>query len=376
MEGKDIDIINIDLEIKNKFEKEFEQISGYKKNINRLKSLLNDKELSSSYKNLIVSSIKTIKNKISLIENKLEYNNYIFDTVQYIERYNEILNTPVKISFMKTQKVNNTELSIEKKDMIEKYIKVAQKYHNISKYIPDISNNNIVEKCEHCEGDEFEILENDTRVCLNCSIEQNTPLYTSSYKDINRVNISTKYTYDRSVHFRDCMDQYQGKENRHIKPQVYIDLMKEFEKCNLLKGTQNDSMHYRCKNITKKNILMSLKDLSHLGYNKYYENVVLIHYTMTGIKPDNISHLENILKEEFKILTNLYDELYRDNENIERKSFIGAYYVLYKLLCKHKHPCKEEDFNILKTHDRQTCHDEICGTLFEKLGWNFESSLG
>ena len=33
------------------------------------------------------------------------------------------------------------------------------------------------------------------------------------------------------------------------------------------------------------------------------------------------------------------------------------------------------DFNILKTSDRQTFHDEICKELFKYLGWNFKCIL-
>ena len=53
------------------------------------------------------------------------------------------------------------------------------------------------------------------------------------------------------------------------------------------------------------------------------------------------------------------------------KNFINTQYVLFQLLRRHKYPCKRADFNILKTIDRKSFHDDVCKSLFEQLGWNF-----
>jgi hypothetical protein len=163
--------------------------------------------------------------------------------------------------------------------------------------------------------------------------------------------------YDRKVHFRDCIKQYQGKQNSTI-PTV------EFNNHHLLLGKDTDSKEYRFKNITKNHILLFLKEL---GYANHYENVHLIHYNLTNIKPDDISYLEDKLMDDFDNLTDLYDKNFKD---INRKNFINTQYVLYQLLQRHKHPCKKEEFIILKTIDRKFFHDEVCKTLFETLGWN------
>ena len=56
----------------------------------------------------------------------------------------------------------------------------------------------------------FDVIDNSVYICLLCGSQQEVILHTSSYKDIDRINISSKYTYDRKVHFRDCINQYQG----------------------------------------------------------------------------------------------------------------------------------------------------------------------
>ena len=53
----------------------------------------------------------------------------------------------------------------------------------------------------------------------------------SSYKDVERVNMATikitKYTYDRKIHFRDCINQFQGKQNATIDKKVYDKLIEQ-----------------------------------------------------------------------------------------------------------------------------------------------------
>ena len=73
--------------------------------------------------------------------------------------------------------------------------------------------------------------------------------------------------------------------------------------------------------------------------------------------------------DDFIVLTELYNK-YKQEHKIPRKSFINSQYVLFQLLNRHKHHCKREDFNILKTIDRQYFHDEVTKDLFQELGWN------
>ena len=224
--------------------------------------------------------------------------------------------------------------------------------------------------CKNCHNKEFDILEGNIYVCIICSAQQKIMKNIQSYKDIDRINISSKYAYDRRIHFRDCINQYQGKQNSTIKQEVYDDLEKTLRLHHLLVGDENTSKKIRFQNVNKSHIFMFLKELE---YTKHYENLNLIYYNLTDNKPNNISHLEEKLIEDFDILTSLYDKEYKD---IDRKNFINTQYVLYTLLVKHKFPCLIEDFTILKTIDRKTFHDEVVSNLFGLLGWNFIPLLG
>ena len=121
------------------------------------------------------------------------------------------------------------------------------------------------------------------------------------------------------------------------------------------------------KKVSKYHISIFLKEI---GYAKHYEDLNLIYHVITDNKLHDISHLEDVLMEDFDKLSKLYDEEYIKTRKIPRKNFINTQYVLYQLLKRHKYPCNKSDFSFLKTAERKEFHDDICTHLFKKLGWN------
>ena len=345
------------LQIDNRFK---EDILEKKKNIVKYKKLLKELEITLSkdnkdkIKRMIKNEYECLKKKISDLENDTKLNFYLLETTHIIEKYKTILRKPIKISFLGKKPKKNKEKDI----LVNKYLNIIKNYKDII-----INNNEDNYKCENCENSEnFNILENNIYICENCGSQKRMIKYISSYTDIERVNISAKYMYDRKIHFRDCINQYQGKQNSTIEKEVYKNLEKQFKLHHLL--LENEKGYKKFKNITKQHVLIFLKDL---GYSKHYENVHLIHYTLTGVKPDDISHIQNKLLNDFDTLTELYDKMFK---KLKRKNFINTQYVLYQLLKRHRHPCNKEDFTILKTVDRKSFHDDICKKMFMKLGWN------
>jgi hypothetical protein len=96
--------------------------------------------------------------------------------------------------------------------------------------------------------------------------------------------------YDRKIHFRDCINQYQGKQNCKIDDKIFEDLENEFEKHYLLVDSTQKEIKF--SKITKQHILLFLKELK---YSKHYENLHLIYHHLTNKSLDDISHLENKL---------------------------------------------------------------------------------
>ena len=351
-----IDILTLDAKINLKFQEELDSLPDMKKRLKELDRTM-DKTLRQRLKDSLVIARKEMQSKIENITCRSEYNFYVSESAPLLHTYRQILNVPMKISFMgKCVKDNN-----EKKKIVNDYLMVARKHIYVAREKPrKKKRTNVV--CTNCSNrKEFEVVDGNIHVCAVCSAEQHVVHHTSSYNDVDRVNISSKYMYDRKVHFRDCMNQYQGKQNSTVAPIVYESLEKELNAHHLLMT----ELEKKFINVEKDHISMFLKEL---GYTKHYENVHLIHYNMTGKKPDDISHLEDQLLDDFDSLTALYDKRFKNV--ITRKNFINTQYVLFQLLQRHRHPCKAEDFTILKTMDRKFFHDDICRVLFEELGWN------
>lgn len=363
MVDNELDILSIDAKIKLTFEDELKNLPEYKHRLAELKRTVKNNFLVRA-KNDLECNIKQLENRIDKIENGAEKNFYIAETAQYIEQYKKILKTPIKMSFMGKKTAN----SKDKMNIVRKYATVAQKYIDITIEEEEKKTKIVCETCPN--GKNFDIVDENIYICKDCGTQREVLLHSTSYKDIDRVNISTKYSYDRKVHFRDCINQYQGKQNSTIDQKVYDALEDQFERHHLLIGDKDTEKEIRFSKITKDHIAMFLKELS---YTKHYENVNLIHYNFTGIKPDDISRLEDKLLNDFDVLTETYDTLFKNK--IERTNFINTQYVLFQLLQRHKHPCKREDFVMLKTVDRQSFHDKVTAVCFQHLGWNHYPSF-
>jgi hypothetical protein len=359
IENKQIDILNIDSKIREKFNKEFSEIDTHKLKLCELKKSIEDSSLVKKIKKILVKSYNELEQYIKDLENKTKYNFYILQTIPLIEQYKEILKNPMKLNFLGKPTKNNKQ----KTKIINDYIDIVKQYTNTQYETKQPKKDLII--CMNCSNKKgFDIIDENIYICNKCYSQQTIKKHNSSYTDIDRINISSKYMYDRKIHFRDCIKQYQGKQNSTIQENIYNELKNEFELHHLLEGDNNTHKKERFKNITKNHIMIFLKEL---GYSNQYENVHLIHYIFTGIKPDDISHLEDQLLDDFDSLTYLYDKMFK---HINRKNFINTQYVLYQLLRRHKHKCKKEEFIILKTIDRKFFHDNICKKLFEILNWN------
>ena len=356
-----VDILSIDTNIKQMFKDEEEKIPEYKTQILELKKT---KEENLSFRVIkdITNNILNLEKKIDNLSYNKQINFYNNETAYLLNKYKTIIQTPIKLTFLGIP----TQINKDKKNISLKYLKIAEKYIDINYNILPKTLNKVV--CNNCDNKKiFDIIDNSIYICLNCGSQQEIILHTSCYKDIDRINISAKYTYDRKVHFKDCINQYQGKQNSTIDKQVFKGLMDQFEKHYILLGNKKTPKEIRCKNITKEHIHIFLKELK---YTKHYENVNLIHYQITGIKPDDISYIEDKLLDDFDTLNLLYDKKFKNKIGFDRKNFINTQYVLYQLLLKYKHPCKKEDFTILKTVDRKSFHDDVAKQIFEDLGWN------
>lgn len=353
----DVDILKIHEKILEKMEQEEIKRREMENKINEIDTIL-----TGDVKNNVRLKLENVKRTLVDKLGENDYYYYINDVTHIIHEYKKILNKPVKVSFIGKPVIKSDEKDI----IIKRYIDTVRKY----KFFENNLGVKTTNYCDNCNNKTFDLIEDSTlKICKECFCEKTMYSPIISYNDGERINMSNKYTYDRKVHFKDCINQYQGKQNSIIKQNVMDELEEEFRKHHLLVEDEmgvNTPREIKFQNITKKHILIFLKELK---YTNNYENLNLIHYKFTGIKPPDISHLEEHLLRDFDILTELYDKKFN---NLNRKNFINTQYVLMQLLERHRHKCDEDDFVILKTVDRKFFHDEIIKVLFETLGWNYK----
>ncbi|NDE18024.1 hypothetical protein EBZ80_24195, partial [bacterium] len=177
--------------------------------------------------------------------------------------------------------------------------------------------------CSVCNSGAATVMDFGDRsiVCEQCGFVTAVDSHTlqASFKDMDRVNLSCKYQYDRITHFRDCMNQFQGKQNALIDRSVFEALRYQFVQHGLVPANYADlSKEVAFRNVSKEHILLFLKET---GNTKHYDDVALIHFELSGKRPPDISHLENALLQDFHKLTTLYDKKYRQSK---RKNFINT----------------------------------------------------
>ena len=360
----DMDIILIDCKIHQYFQEEVERLEIYKSRLLELEDLVANNEMGVSVEKTIRDEIQTCRDRIKDITEMTDYNFYVLESFPIIDRYKIILRTPVKISFFST---GDTSPNKEKESIIAEYIQIAKRY--IKNIDVDLDFAQKVRKvlCENCTSKRVVATDGVSLLCQECGYEKDLNGNSVSYKDISRITILQKYMYERKSHFRDCINQYQGKQICKLDDDIFPKLDIEFEKHHMLVGDKNTIRETRYQNVKLEHVVMFLKEL---GYDKQHENSKYIHSVITGKNYPDLSHVEDQLMTDFDVLVNAYVKKYKYENKISRKSFMNIQYVLFQLLNKNKVPYRKEDFNILKTNDRKTFHDDIAKSLFEDLGWN------
>ncbi len=355
----------------------------------------------------------------SLVINEEKYSHF---SESFLNKYNELINKPINSSFIGKKVKNNSmlELDIEYKEQTKEFINKNEMFN-----VPDIpdqflenfkdnellSNNssfsgetrskankkqldiytcisNILKsleiknkqkkKTQYCEcikKDDNKIenrLDNSCEViCAECGT-----IYTSSfsenitYNDYSRININPKYHYEKRCHFRDTINQFQGKQNRSIPDIVYTKLEEMLEKHKLIKIEEKqleDGTIVKLKNydkVLKKHIRLFL---SETGFSKYYEDEQLIYNKITGKEKIDISQYEPKLFEDFDKLVKAYSSL----KEITRTNLLNSHYVLRQLLLRQGVKVADSVLHFLKTPQRLREHDEIYKKCCEVLKWEF-----
>ena len=324
------------------------------------------------YKNLY-EFIISLDNHLTKLTSEIEM--YSFKTMDILEKYKYELEKPQISTFRGTgEKPDNNELQdiilefnsileeLKEKNIVfysERLSYYLKKYRMNTVYTvfnPFEDNKITVKKKKrnfYCKC--FEKGEDATGniICKNCGKIYNELEDTVNYNDYSRVNITQRYHYEKRCHFRDTINQYQGKQNKYIPQKVYEDVkyMIEMQGLDLNK-------------VTIKHIGMFLSETKN---SKYYEDKQLIYSVITKKEKPDISKYEKKLFEDFEKLVEVFLKIKGD-----RKNFLHAHYVLTQLLLRQGVKLPENSLNSLRTPARLREHDDIYQKCCDLLGWNFK----
>ena len=115
------DIIDVDLVIKDKIEKEDkDKLINYKKTINSIQHVISSNKNTNSssqindYLQQLNCEIETISDKIDKIENYEAINFYLVDSLEIVDTCKKIVNIPKKIDFIGKKKI--VDFTIKKEE--------------------------------------------------------------------------------------------------------------------------------------------------------------------------------------------------------------------------------------------------------------------
>lgn len=338
------DIFSIDQEVKRILTERFNLIETINNKIQKLKWICeNAEDLLERVE--AKTEIFKLSKKIEIVSDKKQLLDYISKTSSLIEQYKQL--SCVKTSFVMTGDNKN---EVEKNQLRKQFLIFTKMFIQVD----PIKETKRKISCDNCGKTDFTISEENLYTCLGCSACFQLPDESHSYKDIDRINLSARYTYTRKGHFKEAIDKFQCKQNTTIEKNVYNVLQMEFEKNGIFREK---------KQITKDLIKLFLGEN---GFSRHYEDIELIYCTITGEKPRDISTYENDLYIDFELQEKIYDEV----KDPERTNSLNVNYKLLKLLERRGYKCKREDYYILK-REKIAEHDEIWKRQCEKLGWVF-----
>jgi len=342
----------------------------------------------------INNDISILKKEIYEIEHDFELIDYIDKAWEFIENFkdNDYDNEFSKEDKKEDKKENkNNEFGKEDKEdneYNEESIKKQNENTNILKFInktgkttkgeeynryynkcflnincPNIndSSNN---SCKNCKEDNFEIdSKNGLIICTNCgSCEQHYDYSANgmNYSDSTHIEtVSQPFSYQRKNHFREWLNQLQGKEVTVIPDTVINLVLLEIKKERI---TNSDD-------ITSERIKKYLKKLK---LNKYYEHIPNLISKITNKPPLTIT------KDFEEVLLELFDKIqepFKKHCPKDRKNFLSYSYTLHKfcqLLGKDEYLIY---FPLLKSREKLFEQEKIWRGICDDLKWKFVPSV-
>ncbi len=340
------DILYLDSQIKKNLSNNITSLPSLYDDLKHLQWII-DKSTDTIDRLLARENISLLRKRIQDLETGFEYGLYILRTADLIAEYKTILHTTKPTSFIRTT-TNRDESKIHRrKQLILEYLSTAREYANLENYKQRV----LKPTCGACHSTDLTLSAIDGESTLVCGcgtiVEQLDDAPT--FKDSERVNMSSRYTYTCRGHFIEAMNRFEGKQNIEVPTNIVELLQLEVRRHNLTPDTA-----------TKDHIYMFMTESK---LSDYYADINLIYFKITAKNPPDITNFRNELLEMHEQL----EEAYLEVKDDERLNSLNVNWKLYKLLQLLGYDCKKDDFFCLKTPTKQGEHEQKWQSMMEYL---------
>ena len=304
------ELLQAELEIKKKIN--YKEVKKLQSQIDELKDKIENLE-NGSYFVEYVTFADQILNEYMGAEftdklNKLSPTIQILEDVQRLSADIRRLSADIRRLSVTSDSLETKNNKLEKNThCISKLLSVARKYINISEIEKKYTFNKIIKpienKCKNCKSSEEFLVEQHKGflTCNKCGFQFiNSFNYDKQHIDFNaneRVNTKQRYKYERSNHFDNVIDEFQGKCKKSIPKTLFIELEKNLDSYKLL--INNKSKQQKFSKVTKQHIRRFLKNSNN---TKYYKDINYIYHELTNKQVPDISEYIDNLKKDFKSL--------------------------------------------------------------------------
>jgi hypothetical protein len=273
------------------------------------------------------------------------------------------------ITFGSTKQNKKEDIIINKqrKFIIDKYIDIFNKYHDMNVIYPI----NTKTLCQVCKYDltKYMCEDNGGVVCPRCNTEKTALIHTCIISDVKFNN--NKDGYEDRENFWKALQRFQGKQNNHIPDRLYKELDEYFKSFGLPSGEDICKIELSKKG-TRGNTSRSMmfKALSETNNSVFYEDVNLICHLYWGWLLPDISADEEQIMNDYDMTQEVFKKIPKD-----RRSSLNAQYRLWQHLRIRGYKYPIDDFKIVKTPDILVEHDRIMKIMCEECNLQFLPAL-
>lgn len=338
------------------FEKEYNKIPILEKRLKELQQNENQNK----------HQIEKLKQKITDLKQKKNEKEYFLNTSFMLYNYHkgkEIQPEEDQIEKPYMDNLINKTQTTSKGDLLGKFVNLIDNTN--TDYEEKVKHKKNTSVCQECLIEKMIIQSESMLVCPDCGdseyiiLNNDKPNYKEISTDVNC------FAYKKKNHFKEILNQIQGKESTTIPEEVYQKIMLELKKTRI-----------KPANVKKSKIREILKKI---GHSKYYEHRSNIIYKMKGIPPITLSReIEDRLLLMFDELLKPYAKCCPKN----RSNFLNYYYAIRKMceILGIKEILKTEHLPILKSRKKLAEHDQIWKEMMKILHekdpmWIFIPSL-